>query len=245
MFSWLYDHVPHQDLIVVHAHLPGADWEGTIEHIQHSTNEIPVFIVQANKTFFEMVERRGMWPAPAYRQCTSDLKTAPISKFIRKYSRENGYATVFNCIGLRAEESTDRRKKPVIKVNKKLTAKFRKVFNVLPIHDYTVKQVFASNGLGDLQRRRALYRLGRKTEALQDWPFIWTYVAGMSRHSCKLCIMAKRSDLACSARLDPENLDRYIQKERQINHKFIIPGKSTPSLEMIRKNVSSQQLEIL
>jgi 3'-phosphoadenosine 5'-phosphosulfate sulfotransferase (PAPS reductase)/FAD synthetase len=35
------------------------------------------------RTYLEMVEQRGMFPSPQYRQCTSDLKRGPIEKFIR------------------------------------------------------------------------------------------------------------------------------------------------------------------
>jgi DNA sulfur modification protein DndC len=35
------------------------------------------------RTYLEMVEQRGMFPSPQYRQCTSDLKRGPIDKFIR------------------------------------------------------------------------------------------------------------------------------------------------------------------
>jgi 3'-phosphoadenosine 5'-phosphosulfate sulfotransferase (PAPS reductase)/FAD synthetase len=35
------------------------------------------------RTYLEMVEQRGMFPSPHYRQCTSDLKRGPIDKFIR------------------------------------------------------------------------------------------------------------------------------------------------------------------
>ena len=31
MFKWLYDHVPREHLIVIHARLPGADWEALLE----------------------------------------------------------------------------------------------------------------------------------------------------------------------------------------------------------------------
>ncbi|XOV92185.1 MAG: phosphoadenosine phosphosulfate reductase family protein [Bacteroidota bacterium] len=247
MFKWMYDHLPHEHIIVIHAELPGADWEGTLEHVQKTCEDIPVFSVKANKTFFEMVEHRGMWPSPAFRQCTSDLKTAPISKFIRKYCKEQGYDLVYNCIGLRAEESDPRALKDSFRLDKKLTTKKRKVYTVLPIHDYSTADVFASYGitLEDLANRRKLYQLGNKYKAIMAWPFIYTYVAGMSRHSCKICIMSKKGDLLCSAREDPEHFKQYIKKEKEIEHEFINPGHSTPSLSTILRESQSRQLELL
>jgi DNA sulfur modification protein DndC len=56
------------------------------------------------RTYLEMVERRGMFPSPKFRQCTSDLKRSPIEKFIRTLPHK----VIVNCIGIRAEESRSR-----------------------------------------------------------------------------------------------------------------------------------------
>ncbi len=246
MFKWLYDHVPHEQLIVVHAHLPEVEWEGTIEHIEKTCLDIPVFVVLANKTFFEMVSKRGMWPSPQYRQCTSDLKTNPISKFIRDYCKKHHYSRVYNCIGLRAQESSRRAQQTSVKLNKKLTCSFREVWNVLPIHDYSLTQVYESYhvGLNDLYQRQQLYKKGERLRALDNWPFIWTYVAGMSRHSCKICIMSSRNDLRCSLKIDPNNYQRYLEKEVEINHKFITPKSYMLSLTQIQKGSHLPQLQL-
>lgn len=245
MFKWLYDHVPHKQLIVVHAHLPEVEWEGTIEHIHKTSEDMPVHVVQANKTFFEMIEDRGMWPSPKYRLCTSSLKREPIAKFIRNYTKKHGYTRVYNCLGLRAEESSPRSKQELFKVDKKLSTRARTVYQVLPIHDYKIRDVFASYDISieELYNRRILYKTNQAV-ALQDWPFIWTYLAGMSRHSCKICIMSKRADLTCSAQIDPENFEIYLSKEIKINHQFITPNHSTPSLAEIYKASKYVQLEI-
>ncbi len=245
MFKWLYEHVPKEDIVVVHAHLPGADWEGTIEHIRTTIKEIPLYVVQANKTFFEMVDERGMWPSPKYRTCTSDLKRAPIQKFIRRYAKENGYTTVLNCPGFRAQESTPRKEREVFKLNKKLTTLTRTVYDVLPIHDHSLTDVLATYGtsIKELNKRRLMYAQGNKVRALAGWKFIWTYVAGMSRHSCKICIMSKKNDLKCSGRIDPDNLALYRAKEDDIDHQFIMPNKKGLSLKSIQDELGLQ-LEI-
>ena len=46
------------------------------------------------RTYLEMVEQRGMFPSPQFRQCTSDLKRGPIEKFIRALP----HSVVVNCI---------------------------------------------------------------------------------------------------------------------------------------------------
>jgi len=247
MFKWMKENLPNEHIIVIHAKLPGVDWEGTFEHVLKTCQGIPVYSVTADKTFFEMVDHRGMWPSPAFRQCTSDLKTGPISKFIRRYSKENHYDLIYNCIGLRAEESDPRASKDPFILDKKLTTRKRKVYKVLPIHDYSTAEVFATYGisLDELADRRKLYQLGLKKAALDGWPFIYTYVAGMSRHSCKICIMSKKGDLLCSAREDPAHMRTFIKKEKEIQHQFINPGHSTPSLETILRESRSEQLQLI
>lgn len=43
----------------------------------------------------------------------------------------------------------------------------------------------------------------------------------MSRLSCRLCILASRADLVCSARLNPELAERYYARvEAAIGHRF-------------------------
>jgi len=40
------------------------------------------------------------------------------------------------------------------------------------------------------------------------------YAAGMSRLSCRFCVLSSRADLVCSARLNPDLADRYAEVER-------------------------------
>ena len=82
--------VPKDQLVIVYAHLPEVDWDGSVEHIKATSFGIPVYTCQAVKTFFEMVERRQKFPSPQYRQCTSDLKRGPIEKQIRAILKERG-----------------------------------------------------------------------------------------------------------------------------------------------------------
>ncbi len=67
-----------------------------------------------------------------------------------------------------------------------------------------------------------------------DWPVerVWerieqagtrphpVYAAGMSRLSCRFCVLASKADLVCSARLNPELAARYAAVEEQIGHSF-------------------------
>ena len=71
------------------------------------------------RTYLEMVERRGMFPSPKFRQCTSDLKRSPIEKFIRTLPHK----MIVNCIGIRAEESHSRSRLAPLAVNASLTTR--------------------------------------------------------------------------------------------------------------------------
>ena len=75
--------IPHERIVVVHAHLGKIEWEGDERHIRQ-TIEHPLNVVRARKTFFEMVRHRAKtrpevpsFPSSGSGQCTSDLKRGP------------------------------------------------------------------------------------------------------------------------------------------------------------------------
>src|SRR5260370_17330214 len=91
------------------------------------------------RTYLEMVEQRGMFPSPQYRQCTSDLKRGPIDKFIRSLPHK----VIVNCTGIRAEESVNRSKQTPWKFNATLSVAGRTVWNWMPIFEETLDQVLS------------------------------------------------------------------------------------------------------
>ena len=206
MFIYLKGLVPKTQLIVIHADLPGADWPGTIEHITNTTSGYAYQTVRARKTFFDMVRHRQMWPSPKYRQCTSDLKRGPIEKAIRRYVKDRGFTKIVNCMGIRAEESSNRAKAIALKYNKRNSKAGREWYDWLPIHTWTIEQVF------------------RKITSAGERPH-WAYAKGMSRLSCCFCIMASKQDLKTAASLQPGLFAKYVQMEQKIDHTFIMPTK--------------------
>lgn len=225
MYLELRKVVPADRLIVIHAHLPEVEWEGTEEFIRE-TVEHEFHVVQAVKTFFEMVEHRGMFPSPENRQCTSDLKRGPIQKKVREICRERGFTKVVNCMGFRAEESAARKKKKVWKWNKSLSVHKRvqrKWYDWAPIHKKKEAEVFAG------------------IEAEGQKPF-WTYGAGMTRKSCVFCIMASEDDLCLAAKLRPQLAEKYDYWENKTGHTMIMPstkhGKRTIKQIVEHKNTS-------
>ncbi len=205
MYLQLRQIVPAAQLVVVHAHLPGVEWDGILEHIEATTDH-PVHVVQAGKTFFEMVERRGMFPSPSNRQCTSDLKRDPIAKWIRRHLKANPQfqGRVVNCLGLRAEESTSRAAKPTLKLDKRLSKAGRQVLEWLPVHDLLEGQVFGQ-----------IAAAGQRAH--------WAYAAGMSRLSCVFCIMSSLADIHTAARLNPAAARRFAALERRVDHTMTMP----------------------
>ena len=217
MYTVLSKIVPANQMVVVHANLGNVEWSGVIDHIKTNIDH-ELHVVAAGKTFLEMVERRGMWPSPAYRQCTSDLKTGPIMKFIRNDLKTRGATVAINCMGLRAQESTARSKKIAFEINKKNTVNKRvqrTVYNWLPIFDMSEEEVFDT-----------IYAANQK-------PF-WAYGKRgelNSRLSCVFCIMGSKNDLQHGAQENPELFKQYVELENKIGHTMFMKGKNPVSLE--------------
>ena len=205
--------IPRSQLLVIHAHLEGEEWDGTEDHVRATSLGLPVLIAHAvhadgsAKTFETMARRRGMLPSPTLRTCTSDLKTGPIFKVIREHLKAHPEfgGRVVSCLGLRAQESHTRAKAKTWEFNKKQSCGFRTVFNWLPIHGFSEAQVF---GVIEGARQRPL----------------WVYAAGMRRASCQFCIMACKADLKRAAELAPERYAARVRLEREIGHTIAMDG---------------------
>jgi DNA sulfur modification protein DndC len=202
--------VPAAQILVIHAELPGVEWKGTEEHARAISSGLEYRTCTAVKTFFQMVDRRQNWPSPSYRQCTSDLKRGPIERTIRQFIAEKGLSgLVVNCMGLRAEESTNRDcgldkaafkstgARVTLKKNERNSKAGREWYDWLPIHGFTISDVWLT-----------IKKAGQSPH--------WAYASGMSRLSCCFCIMSSKADLQIAARLNPELYARYVAKEREI-----------------------------
>lgn len=207
MKALLMESIPHDQLLLVHAPLEGEEWEGTLEHIERYQGDVPLILAHATKTFEQMVERRGMFPSPQQRQCTSDLKRDPIDREIRRYLKANPRfgGRVVSAMGLRAEESSSRSKLASLKKNNRNSAAGRAWFDWLPIHEMTKDQVF-------------------ETIAAAGQEPHWAYAAGASRLSCMFCIMASVKDLQVSARLNPKAYAQRVALEKRVGHTINMTG---------------------
>lgn len=197
---------------VGHADLGRAEWAGTRELAREQAERygLPFFVVSATgPDLLERVERRGMWPSPQQRWCTSDLKRGPLRRLMTQLVREHrerfGEARVrlLNVMGMRAQESPARARRPALRVDHSASNGRREVSDFLPLHEWSVEEVWErvhGSRIADLIHP--------------------AYAAGMPRLSCRFCILAPKSALVTSARLNPELAQEYLRVERATGHRF-------------------------
>lgn len=213
MYLALRNIVPAEQLVIVHADL-GVDveWEGAVDHIRATTNGEPLRICSSRRTLIQMITERGMFPSPSQRQCTSDLKRGPIERTIRGICAERkaaghpAWGLVVNCMGMRAAESSGRAKLKAFKLSEGNSKAGREWYDWLPIHELSTEQVF-----------ERIAAAGQKPH--------WVYAAGMSRFSCRFCIMSNKADLTTAAKLAPRNYAQYVELERSTGQVMMMPVK--------------------
>jgi 3'-phosphoadenosine 5'-phosphosulfate sulfotransferase (PAPS reductase)/FAD synthetase len=158
------------------------------------------------------------FPGFGTRYCTSEFKTAEISKWVTEWTKrwrwrnheESRPARVLQVLGLRAEES-DARAKPGFGWKKGATSN-QHVYQWLPIQGMTTGEVWDVIAASAMTHHPA-------------------YNVGFERLSCRLCPLAGEQDVALAALVYPELTDEIVAIERKYGHKF----KETRSLEEIRE----------
>ncbi len=238
-YAFVCEQVPSDRITVIHANLGEVEWDGIIEHIEANI-EHPLNVVSAifkdgsPKDFLGMVRRRHQkypdtpcWPSPKYRTCTSDLKVGPIDKFIKADMKRRGITVAVNVMGLRAEESDNRAKKPALKLNDRFTAPTlgRQVYDWLPIKDWKERRVFDYVAAKGMKQHHA-------------------YADGNSRLSCQFCIMGCTGDLQNAARQNPELLQKYIDMEAETGYTMFASGSLTEKLAKAPAPAKPQQGEL-
>lgn len=201
---------------VLHNDLGEVEWPGTAELAAEQAAHYGYRFEMRHRTqglLLEQIEARGMWPSAKARYCTSDQKRGPARKLITQLVSELGIewtgspprpvrqAKVLYCLGLRAEESSGRARKPVLAVDPSASSGVREVTVWHPILHWTEVQVW------DRIRESGVRHH-------------WAYDRGMSRLSCSFCVLASRDDLECAARLRPDMAARYAALEQRIGHRF-------------------------
>ncbi len=164
------------------------------------------------RTYLEMVEHRGMFPSPRFRQCTSDLKRSPIEKFIRTIPHK----VIVNCIGIRAEESHLRSRLAPLAVNASLTTRDRTVYTWLPIFDQSLADVLAWHWVNSI-RLHPVY--------VPEYHKDGTTGGYLCLLSCRVCIFSTNADLRAIYENDRPAFERVSRLESQLGY-TMRPGAS-------------------
>lgn len=200
-------------VVVAHADLGRLEWPGTLELARAQAEHYGLrFEVVRNRKWRDLlhrIESRGRWPDAQNRYCTSEFKTGQVLRLMTGLVREvrdvfilGRRVRILNCLGMRAQESPARAKKPPFGPDAKATNKtLRKVDRWLPIHHWTEDQVW------DRIRSSGV-------------PHHPAYDAGMPRLSCSFCVLASRSALVLAAQLRPKLAAEYAAVEERIDHRF-------------------------
>lgn len=212
VIEYLKAHGLTNEVHLVHADLGRAELKATPEHVATIARltGLPLSVVRHSK--FDLLDgiKHRMetrpevppWPSASTRNCTSDWKRGPISKWIRN---QFPVGVVICCMGLRADESANREKKPIAKLRadccagKRGTKGPRVVWDWLPMHGFTTPEIWQT--IGDRPHHEAY-----------DW--------GNSRVSCALCVLADENDLTNGALQDPELFQAYCDIEIKSGFSF-------------------------
>jgi len=191
---------------LVHATFP-EEWPGTVALVYEQAKQLDALpkVVQRGESLLNYVRRRGKWPSPRQRYCTSDFKRAPIDKVITewapRYAKQVRPWRVLNVMGIRAAESPARAKRAQFALDTRRSNRVRTVDTWLPIFDWSTEEVWGTIRANQIPTHRA-------------------YALGMPRLSCVLCIYAPKAALVLAGRENPELLAQYVEVERETGHRF-------------------------
>lgn len=200
---------PFSKIIVSHQDLGRMEWAGTKELVQKQADFFgfkAYYSKRRNKDgeehdLLHYINRRGKFPSSKQRFCTSDFKRAPGNRVVTAVTKEMGDCRVLYVFGFRSQESPARsKKKPFVK-NERLTTRKRTVYDWLPIHDWSEKQVW------DTIKKHKL-------------PYHFAYDLGMPRLSCCFCIFAPFDALVVAGHANLKLLEEYAAVEEEIGHTF-------------------------
>lgn len=205
-------------VVVVHCDLGRMEWPGVRELAEEQTQHYGFrfeVVTRKQGDLLTQVRNRRMWPSAKARYCTSDHKRSQVRRVMTQLVTERGAHTrILNCMGLRADESPARKKRPAFKHDAAASNGKRHVDEWLPIHAWTTDEVWARIKASGVRHH-------------------WAYDVGMPRLSCCFCIFAPKAALVLAGKHNPELLDEYVAVEREIGHTF----KADLTLESVRDAV--------
>jgi 3'-phosphoadenosine 5'-phosphosulfate sulfotransferase (PAPS reductase)/FAD synthetase len=208
----------------IHADLGDIEWPMTLEFVRQTAErfDLPLDIVRraagglidrwyqrfdAAKRRYEALETYcliGPWSSASLRFCTSETKVAPISSFTNRVHKGE---RVIHVIGLRRQESANRAKAPIWRVDPKSSAR-TPIYHLHPIIDWDVSDVYDVHSGNQIPLHPAYVRFNS------------------TRLSCSFCILASGRDLAASihAKVNQPSLERIVALELASTFSFQ-PGR--------------------
>jgi 3'-phosphoadenosine 5'-phosphosulfate sulfotransferase (PAPS reductase)/FAD synthetase len=179
--------------VLIHADLGSVEWNDSLPTCRRLAEQLGCELIVVARKAGGMVERWESrwassrrryatletvtlvlpWSTPSMRFCTSELKTHVIGAELRR--RFKG-VTFINVTGVRRQESTARAKGTIASLESD-----GKAFSWRPISDWTTEEVFAGIRACGLAPH----------QAYTDY--------GLTRVSCRFCIMSSMADLTAAA----------------------------------------------
>ncbi|KAA3510116.1 phosphoadenosine phosphosulfate reductase family protein [Agrobacterium rosae] len=204
--------------LLIHADLGSVEWKDSLTVCEKLAEHLKCDLVVvrrkagglmerwesrwlSSKTRYETLSTVTLvpcWSTPSMRFCTSELKTHVITaELSRRFKGQH----IINVTGVRREESANRSRQPISDIDKSGV-----ILNWRPIIDLSVEQVFRMIDESGLHPHPA-YRL-----------------FGMSRVSCRWCIMSSLPDMIAATKPD-EGHNLYRQMVRlEIDSSFAFQG---------------------
>lgn len=202
---------PRDRRLAIHADLGRTEWRETEAMVQRQAAFMGLPLVVVRRKAGDLVERWeqrfkngltryvslstynliGPWSSPSLRFCQSELKAQVIGPYLARELRGAGIVQV---VGIRRDESTNRKRTPVSKPDLRYAKVGNKAGTTMllwhPVLEWTAEQVFAYHDLVGLDLHPA-------------------YPAGCSRVSCAFCIMQSLKDAQVAASI-AGNLPLYL-----------------------------------
>jgi 3'-phosphoadenosine 5'-phosphosulfate sulfotransferase (PAPS reductase)/FAD synthetase len=200
---------PRKDRVLIHSDLGLIEWPESIQWCHKTAEKIKTPLIIAKRKAGDMIQRWETrwqrnwerylklecikvilpWSTPAMRFCTSELKTDVICSALKKRFPTG---VILSACGIRAEESPNRAKAPVARLQKKLRRKTHPGYDWNPILHWKIEDIWAIH----------------KEMNFPPHPAYNGY--GSSRVSCSLCIMSSENDKLAALR-HPQNHPAFLR----------------------------------
>jgi 3'-phosphoadenosine 5'-phosphosulfate sulfotransferase (PAPS reductase)/FAD synthetase len=188
--------------VLVHSDLGSVEWSESLPVCQRLAAHLGIELIVVRRRAGDLMDRWESrwassirryanletvtlvlpWSTPSMRFCTSELKTHVITAELR---RRFPSQTFVNVTGIRRQESAARARGSIAALDSG-----GRFWTWRPISDWTTEQVFSNIAAAGLEPHQAYVDFG------------------MSRVSCRFCIMSNAADLTLAAAV-PESHDLY------------------------------------